>query len=389
MLRAKLAVVALVSCGVHAAIPHDQLRPLPQLNIAGKITISGISSGADMAAQLQVAASDIVFGTGVFAGQPYMCAVQKWPTEPEFTCAQQNPSSVGPGCAGMNNTGPAPCIGCDPNTTITYDHCKKVNMTQLVNVTTLVQLAQAAAEQGRIPPLSNIQDARVFLYRGTLDTVYNNGAVNKTMDFFAQLVSDPASQLYFEAGIPSDHCMPTIDPWLPTSSCSRSFAPPAMCNCGYDGAGAVLQHFYQGQLNQPPNTFYNTSNIFMFNQTMYWMDATVYSGLASYGYLYVPQPCQDGQTSCRWGDSVCVVYSDIVCVCRLLRDPSASRVAVLLPHPSSFMYPTPVSHRAVPCCRLHVAFHGCGMGAPFPTMNTSFVFHAGGLSIGALRFLLG
>jgi poly(3-hydroxybutyrate) depolymerase len=47
---------------------------LPQLHIdnAG-ISISGISSGADMAVQMQVAFSSSICGVGVFAGQAYHC----------------------------------------------------------------------------------------------------------------------------------------------------------------------------------------------------------------------------------------------------------------------------------------------------------------------------
>lgn len=50
--------------------------PLPKLDIVKNgISISGLSSGADFVVQFQVAFSEIVNGLGVFAGQPYHCAV--------------------------------------------------------------------------------------------------------------------------------------------------------------------------------------------------------------------------------------------------------------------------------------------------------------------------
>ena len=50
--------------------------PLPKLDIAKNgVSISGLSSGADFVVQFQVAFSEVVNGLGVFAGQPYHCAV--------------------------------------------------------------------------------------------------------------------------------------------------------------------------------------------------------------------------------------------------------------------------------------------------------------------------
>ena len=45
---------------------------LPRLHIVGNVSVSGISSGADLAVQFHVANSDIVNGSGIFAGQAYM-----------------------------------------------------------------------------------------------------------------------------------------------------------------------------------------------------------------------------------------------------------------------------------------------------------------------------
>ena len=278
-----------------------------------------------VAAQMAVAASDIVFGAGIFAGQPFSCAVQKFTGEPTMPCSAQPEGSQGPGCVGLNNTGAAPCIGCPPGLTVTYDHCK--TLSPLVQVDVLLALAEAAAASGRVPPLENVASSRIYLYRGTHDAVYLDGSVNRTAEFFLALAAEP-SQVVFEASIPSQHCMPTIDPWLSPASCgvNAPWAPPAMENCGYDGAGVMLQHFYNGSLKVPPQGAGPiVSQLLAFNQTLYLGDAP-FGGLATTGYVYVPQAC---------------------------------------------------AAQGEPPCRLHVAMHGCGMGSSFANMNTSFALHAG------------
>lgn len=306
-------------------------QDLPRLWIEGPITVSGVSSGADMASQLMLIASDLITGVGIFAGQPYMCAVQRFPGEPLMTCAQEPASQQGPGCVGFNSTGSAPCIGCPAGSTLLYDHCKTPAEPQgpgWVDVATLVALAQQQAAAGRIAPLENLRAARMYLYRGSKDAVYLDGAVNKTRDLFAALVQNATEQIHFEASIPSGHCTPSVDPWLPPSTCgvSQPWAPPAIQNCGYDGAGVMFRHLYAPQtlVAPPAGATTNPANVMLFDQAPYWA-TTVDSGLASRGYLYVPRSCAD------------------------LTQP----------------------------CSLHVALHGCGMGAPFPRMNTSYVMHAG------------
>ena len=52
----------------------DDLTSLRRLHIdTSKISVSGLSSGADFAVQFQVAFSKSIMGVGVFAGSPYGC----------------------------------------------------------------------------------------------------------------------------------------------------------------------------------------------------------------------------------------------------------------------------------------------------------------------------
>ena len=57
-------------------------RALPTLGINGSlVSVSGLSSGADMAVQFHVAHSSRVMGAAIFAGEPYHCALTLFPAE--------------------------------------------------------------------------------------------------------------------------------------------------------------------------------------------------------------------------------------------------------------------------------------------------------------------
>ena len=87
--------------------------PLPNLRIdPAAVSVSGVSSGADMAVQLLVAFSETFSGAGIFAGQAGGCAVTRFPDDPLLPRTTRAQESV------------PVCEGCPPNETLTYDHCK-------------------------------------------------------------------------------------------------------------------------------------------------------------------------------------------------------------------------------------------------------------------------
>ena len=316
-LAARLAALLALARAASAS-----LRMLPRLNIVGPVTVSGISSGADLASQFHVANSDIVGGSAIMAGQAYGCAITRFDGEPQVPCSAV-PS--GPGCAGMP-WGPAPCVGCDAGMTLAYDHCKQQpNLTASAGaIGKLVAYAQAAEAAGDIPPLAGLAQASVFLFRGTLDSTYKDGSVNATMATFAAL-GVPQANMRFVADVPAGHCWPTADTAVPASSCGGGKGgPPAMENCGFDGAGAALQQLYGGTLTPPKNlSAFDPGNLLFFYEFHYSQDIP-WAGQGKQGWLYQPQRCQQG-------------------------------------HP----------------CTLHVALHGCGMSASNPAMGMSFVMHTG------------
>ena len=122
------------SAGAAAASASAALAPLPALDIAPSgISISGLSSGADFVVQFQVAFSATVKGVGVFAGQPYHCAVTMFEGDPLVspcfgTHHWSNASTTPPsGCTAEKPSPDVPyCCNCPPGgRTLLYDHCAR------------------------------------------------------------------------------------------------------------------------------------------------------------------------------------------------------------------------------------------------------------------------
>ncbi|CAE8614897.1 unnamed protein product [Polarella glacialis] len=97
-----------------------------------KTIVSGLSSGADFAVQFQVAYSASVQGAAIFTGQPYSCAVMRFPLDQLVPEKSEVPN----------------CIGCPPNETLVYDHCK--GHPDWVDVKMLGDLAKEKYSKGRI-----------------------------------------------------------------------------------------------------------------------------------------------------------------------------------------------------------------------------------------------
>ena len=311
------------------------LASLPALNLVGFVSVSGISSGADAAVMFHVANSDIVNASAVFAGQAFGCAVRAFAGEPRVGCLQQPAGRQGPGCVGMP-WGPAPCIGCGappPSpwlpgtnyTTVTYDHCKAVGGGALTDPSLLVAYARELEAGGDVPPLSGLAASAVLLFRGTKDTTYNAGSVNRTQDVFRAL---GAGVTRFDADVPAAHAWPSADPNVPRASCGGGGGggPAGLENCGYDGAGEALQLAYGGSLAPPASLLdWSAASLLRFDQEPY-VPPGRWAGHGRAGYVYVPAACA-----------------------------AAPQAA----------------------CRLHVALHGCGQSASDAATNTSFVRYTG------------
>ena len=335
MRGASLAVALAAAAALAAAQPPPAL---PALRLdAGSITISGISSGADLAAHAAVALSDLIAGAAIFAGEPWLCAVVRFAGEPQFNCYARAGGSAGPGCPGGGFPGAAACEGCDAGLTLAYDHCKKTAAgapPDGVSPALLAGFARSAAAAGLIPSTARLARTRVLGFRGDLDAVYLAGSVNKTTEFFAAFAADAAAQVRLVLGVPMQHALPTVDPAVSPASCGRSGqGPPAMANCGYDGAGESLRHLLAGGAPLAPPAAPGcgaacAARLRRFDQRRYVPADWAGRELSSVGWLYVPAACE-------------------------------------------------APGGAAPPCRLHVSLHGCGMSVWSAQMGMSYVTHSG------------
>lgn len=240
------AAQALAQTSAPVSLPAYGADPL-------QTSVSGLSSGAFMAVQLQVAYSGSIIGAGVVAGGPYYCAAS-------------NIFYTGI-CMGQTFLSPTPYL--------------------------MVNAAKSFASANLIDPLSKLSQRRIYVFSGTDDTVVRQSAVNATVEFFKEVGVKPA-QLQYVNTLPAGHAV--ITPSY-GNDCSAN-ANPYISHCnldskGYDQAGELLTHIY-GPLQ--PRVAAPAGQMVSFNQRSY---ASISTGMADTGYLYVPPGCSTTGANCK------------------------------------------------------------------------------------------
>ena len=247
---ASLALVSLAAAQAIAAAPAS----LPAFGADPlQTSVSGLSSGAFMAVQMQVAYSDSIVGAGVVAGGPYYCAAD-------------NMLFATTTCMGKGTP---------------------------IYPSLLVSAAQSFADASLIDPLSNLSRRRVYVFSGTDDTVVLQPVVDATVAFFKAAGVKP-EQLQYVNKMPAGHAV--ITPSY-GNACAAN-ADPYISHCsvesqGYDQAEAILGHIY-GALQ--PRVATHSGQIVSFNQRTY---ASASTGMADTGYLYVPPGCGATGANCK------------------------------------------------------------------------------------------
>jgi len=222
---------------------YDSSGP-PRVDLE-RVTVSGISSGGQMAQQLHIAYSDLFSGAGIIAGGP-------------FGCAEGSLAPAMARCIGKTD-GPLP-------------------------VAELAAGIKAAASDGRVADTANLRDDRVWLFHGALDTVV------------AAEVSDAAAEIYAEF-IPSEQIVRVNDidaghnyPAKGRGNACGVTEPPFVSDCGYDAAGAILQYLYPG-LNPPAD-----AQVGALQQVT--LAGAASASLSDVAYLYTPGVCNEGGQAC-------------------------------------------------------------------------------------------
>lgn len=215
------------------------------------VTVSGISSGAFMAVQLQVAYSSRIHGAAIVAGGPYDCA------------------------QGTASTATGPCasgIG-------------------LPATSALVAYAATQAASGAIDPTNDIGGKPIYMFSGTNDTTVHPPVMDALEAFYEQFTS--ASNITYDNATDAAHAW--ISPLGP-NPCTVSYSP-FISNCGIDVEQTFLTRFY-GTL-APKATGALSGSFIQFDQTEFCPSGDCAAiSMDSTGWAYVPDACASG-APCR------------------------------------------------------------------------------------------
>ena len=257
-----IGLVALV-VAVNAASLARTADQLPQLGAdIDQTSVSGLSSGAYMAGQLQLAHSRQIVGAGIVAGGPFACAESAWARAFPFwpTAVLQN--------------GQFALYRCTRNGWGTPD------------APALIARAKELADDGQIDPLQGLADDKVYLFSGEAD------------ETVLRPVVEAAERFYKEAGVPAEnltlvegrggHGFLTSDEG---GACTLS-EPPYLNDCNYDQAETILEWIYGPLEDASPAP---TGRFIAFDQSAF---AQADALLAAEGVVYVPAACAE-EGGCR------------------------------------------------------------------------------------------
>ncbi|WP_445661318.1 extracellular catalytic domain type 2 short-chain-length polyhydroxyalkanoate depolymerase [Azohydromonas aeria] len=205
---------------------HAQTQ-LPALKLdENQTTVSGLSSGAYMAVQMQVAYSRSIAGAGVVAGGPYHCMAPVDGTNPYLKTPEVS-QRVADCMMVKNYKTPLPFWTLKGKTP--------------PDTAQLVAAARKAALDGRIDSLENLKNRKIYIFGGTRDETVGAPVVSATKDFFTQLGVDERNNIEFVNDKPAGHAFITDNFG---NECGIASKEPYISNCKYDQAKAILKHLY-------------------------------------------------------------------------------------------------------------------------------------------------
>lgn len=233
-----LFVLTLAACGEK---PAPQFEAVSYNIDPGRITVSGLSSGAYIAGQLHIAHSSLFNGLAMVAGGPYYCA------------------------EGSLTKGIGPCVkGGD------------------VGIERLLAYAGAMADTGKVDDLANLADDSVWIFHGALDDVVSKDPSDAAVSLYTQLIN--ADAIAYVTDVEVVHGLPTIATGAPCDT----FSTPFINACDYDAAGEMLRALY-GELGARTDA---SGELRVVQQPDF--DA---AQMLEHAFLYVPASCASG-TSC-------------------------------------------------------------------------------------------
>lgn len=239
---------------------------LPTLNaLKDKTSVSGLSSGAFMAAQFHVAYSKDLVGVGIVAGGPWNCAGTN-PLIPPLSTAVST------------------CMDpCKNNWFYQWFGCPSM---LLPNSDFLASLAKTNAELGQIDDTENLKNDKVYIFSGKNDHTVVTDVVDTTSEFYQNLGVSQQAILYNDQ-TQAGHAFITSDP--KDTPCDETQSP-YINDCDIPQAQKILSHIY-GDLNPASSTL--NGDLISFNQTDFFDSAL--TSMNDTAYVYVPESCKAQQ----------------------------------------------------------------------------------------------
>lgn len=263
---AVLLVLALLftSAASRGETPAAQLPALGA--VIDETSVSGISSGAYMAGQFEIAHAKLVVGAAIIAGGPYGCA------ESAFADV-----ITGPGLAFLNLS--KAVNGCMLNALAVWG---------IPDVAQLAEKTKKLAAEDRIDPIADIVSDRIYLFSGSNDRTVVPAIVAAAVDYY-ETIGVPEKNIAYVTNLPAGHAFVTDDQG---EACELTGAPYVV-DCDYDQAAEVLRHIY-GELGPRAET--PAGSFIEFDQKPYTKGYDNH-GMEASGVVYIPPACQT--TACR------------------------------------------------------------------------------------------
>ncbi len=243
------------------AVRAEDLPKLPgyQADLS-QTSVSGLSSGAFMTAQLHVAYSDKLIGAGIVAGGPFDCVDSR----------TDNPNN-------FLKEATTTCM--TPAAKISGPKGEK-----------LFERSQKLASENKIADVNNLKDDKVYLFSGANDETVKTIVVDAVEQFYKS-AGVPEANIKYEKGVKAGqargagHAIIVADGPVP---CDTT-APPYINDCDVTQSHEILKHIY-GKLNEPTTSDQLSGKFIRFDQSEFVKAKG--TSMDDVGVVYVPAACE-------------------------------------------------------------------------------------------------
>lgn len=231
-----------------------------------EVSVSGFSSGAFMALQLQVSYSSVFKGAGIIAGGPYRCAEGRYPAGRLDFTGLYAPSNV------CTKVSPIAWMGGPPNVDFSIAETERLAAARLIDNP------------------KYLSHSKIWLFSGGKDTTVTSPVMDSVYTYLEHYV--PRQNIDYVQDPNAGHAMITAEEG---SSCSTNWLP-YINDCNFDAAGALLTQIY-GPL-KPKVLKLPTNALQPFDQQPFTKAVDSSVSMSNRGHIYIPASCKQGMR-CR------------------------------------------------------------------------------------------